>query len=345
MLAMVSALKDNLDLAGAIPRPGQWNAWFRFVTNALPTDRRMAAAGIFPGNRGSRRPLACFFCKKGEDDIRHIFGDCKPIKKALSTAAQAAGLALPRLGSMMALVTLIRPGPPPTTSLYPVFIITFVWAVWSDRLRFFSALDRPLPPRQVVSRLVEYTITHMAPARHKRATPEEVIKLANNPPPDALVGFSDGSSIPNPGPCGAGALLILPGTAGQALSTMALGAGDNNLGEIAGLLQVLVLLDEAYARGLVTGHPPLLLFTDSLLVVGALDWGWPTRGMPPLIRDLRQAYRDRKGLNPVQLYWVKGHSQIARNEIVDKAARVGARWCRDGILQTETVWSLGPDPP
>jgi ribonuclease HI len=228
--------------------------------------------------------------------------------------------------------------------LYPVFIITFVWAVWSERLRFSSALARPLPLRKAVSRLVEYTISHMAPERRKRATPEEVIKLANNPPPDALVGFSDGSSIPNPGPCGAGALLILPGAAGQALSTMALGKGDNNLGEIAGLLQILVLLDEAYERGLVAGHPPLLLFTDSLLVVGALDWGWSARDMPPLIRDLRHAYRDRKKVTSVALYWVKGHSQITRNEIVDKTAKTGAGWSRDGIQQTSTDWTLGPDP-
>jgi hypothetical protein len=143
------------------------------------------------------------------------------------------GLTLPHRVAMMFLVTLTRPGPQPISSLYPVFIITFVWAVCSERLRFSSALVRPLPSGKAVSRLVEHTILHMAPARHKRATPEEIIKLANNPPPDALVSFSNGSSIPNPGPCGAGALLILSGAAGQVLSTMALGEGDNNLGEIA----------------------------------------------------------------------------------------------------------------
>jgi ribonuclease HI len=60
------------------------------------------------------------------------------------------------------------------------------------------------------------------------------------------------------------------------------------------------------------------------LVVGALDWGWSARHMPPLIRDLRHAYRDRKNLTSVALYWVKGNSQITRNEIVDKTAKTGA---------------------
>ena len=86
---------------------------------------------------------------------------------------------------------------------------------------------------------------------------------------------------------------------------MSLGQGNNNLGEIAGMLQVLSLLDDAYSSSRLVGHPALLLFTDSLLVVGALEWGWSARNMPPLIKKLRRAYRKRKALNPVALYWVK----------------------------------------
>ena len=339
MSTKVANLKDNLKLAGAIPRPGQWNAWFRFTTNALPTDRRMAAAGLFPTNRNPRRPQACFFCKHGKDDVRHIFGRCRPIKKALHAAAQGAGLRLPSRASMRSLATLTTPTPQPASPLFAVLIITFVWAVWSDRLRFFSALEHPPSSRKVVTRLVEYTLTHLPRPRIKRITPAAVIELANNPPPEALVGFSDGSSIPNPGPCGAGALLILPHGAGQALCAMSLGQGDNNLGEIAGTHQVLRLLDEAYKNGRIVGHPPLLLFTDSLLVVGALEWGWSARNMPPLIRDLRCAYRERKSLNPVALYWVKGHSNITHNETVDQEAKTGARWSLTGAIRIRTVWT------
>jgi hypothetical protein len=82
---------------------------------------------------------------------------------------------------------------------------------FSEGLTSYSILG----PLEALSRLVEDTTSHMAPERRKNATPEEVMKLACNPPPDALVGFSYGSSIPNPGPCGAGALLILPGPCGR----------------------------------------------------------------------------------------------------------------------------------
>jgi hypothetical protein len=79
MLIQVARLKANLKLAGAIPRLGQWNTWFCFITNALPTDKSIAAAGILPPNRNPDRPQACFMCKNGKDDLRHVFGDCPAV--------------------------------------------------------------------------------------------------------------------------------------------------------------------------------------------------------------------------------------------------------------------------
>jgi hypothetical protein len=87
---------------------------------------------------------------------------------------------------------------------------------------------------------VEYTCTHFPRQKSKRTTPEAVITLANNPDPTAITGFSDGSALGNPGPCGAGALLFLPHGKGKATASLKLGHGDNNKGEIEGLLHVLV---------------------------------------------------------------------------------------------------------
>jgi ribonuclease HI len=302
----------------------------------------MAEAGILPANRNPNRPHACFLCNDGIDDLRHVFGDCAPVAQALHGAALKLGVTLPLGATMLEMTTLTAPAPQtlPVSPLFSLFMITFVWAVWSDRQRFFSAI--PVPPSQatVSARLEEYTLTHLPRPRSKRTTPEAVIALANNPPSDAIVGFADGSAIPNPGPCGASALLFLPEGAGHAISAMSLGPGDNNLGEIAAMLRVLTLLDEAYERDLVDGHPPLLLFTDSLLVVGALEWGWATTNMPPKIRDLLKAYRARKVLNSVVLYWVKGHSDITHNETVDKEAKEGAIWSKAGRIHTRTRWTL-----
>jgi hypothetical protein len=231
---------------------------------------------INPTNRNPLRLQSCFFCNNGIDDVRHIYGTCKVMKAALRSTARAVGIRLPRRETMMSITTLTTRGTTPTTPLFPVFIITFVWAVWSGRQHLSSALKQPLPPATIVAHLETYKCTHLPQPQSKRTTPEAVIPLANNPPPEALVGFADGSSTctPNPGPCGAGALFFLPHASGTAIYTMSLGLGDNNLGEIAGLLHILRLVDEAYTKGRINGHPALLLFTDTLLVVGALKWGW-----------------------------------------------------------------------
>jgi ribonuclease HI len=192
---------------------------------------------------------------------------------------------------------------------------------------------------------VEYTLTHLPRHQRKRDTPADVVELANNPDPEAIAGFSDGSALGNPGPCGAGALVILPRHAGTAVSSLSLGLGDNNVGEIAGLHQVLRLVDKAYERRLIRGSPPLLLFTDSLLVIGALEWGWSTKNMPPSIRALRIAYKARNALNPTVLYWVKGHTDVTHNETVDVQAKIGAARSRDWPSRnptTRTRWTLGP---
>ena len=342
MLVKVRHLKANLLLAGSTPKPGQWNTWLRCVTNALPTDLRLAAAGVFPTNRSPGNQHECFLCDDGQDDLRHIFRDCAPVEQALRSAAITLKLTLPASSTLMDLVTLTTPPPTPANPIFSLFIITFVWAVWSDRQRFFTTLPQPLSQIQTAGRLEEYAICHLPQPRAKRTTPADVLKLANNPPPEALVGFSDGSAIPNPGPCGAGALLFLPLNAGKVSCAMSLGQGDNNVGEIAGMLKLLNLIDEAYRRGLVHGHPPVLLFTDSLLVVGALEWGWAMTHMPPSIRGLLKAYRTRKACNPTLLYWVKAHSEVTHNETVDQDAKLGASWSNDATQdgRTRTRWVL-----
>jgi ribonuclease HI len=299
----------------------------------------MTKVGINPTNRDPLRPQSYFFSNDGKDFVRQIFGTCKTINPALRSTARAVGIRFPRRETMMSITTLTTEGTTPTTPLFPVFIITFVWAVWSGRQHLFSALKQPPPPVTIVAHLETYTCTHLPQPQRKRTTPETVISLTNNPPPEVLVGFADGSSIPNPGPCGADALLFPPHNSGTAISTMSLGLGDNNLGEIAGLPKILRLVDEGYTKGRINGHPALLLFTDSLLVVGALEWGWSTRNMPQLIGNLRRVYRQRKTINSVTLYWVQGHSQIIYNEVVDKRAKVGVRWSQEGFVCSRTKWN------
>ena len=72
-----------------------------------------------------------------------------------------------------------------------------------------------------------------------------------------------------------GVHLILPFETGTVTDSFALGAGDNNVGEVAGLLQLrLSASSSVHASGASSlATHSLLRVSDSLLVVGALEWG------------------------------------------------------------------------
>ncbi len=121
-------------------------------------------------------------------------------------------------------------------------IVAFNWLVWMDSRRFFKTMGFPPDHASAVARLSTTTITAWlrcakaewhrplgelaltrfaaaaAPSHSSNAfgaagqrTPEQqancvayTARVLARMPATALVGFTDGSAIPNPGPCGAG---------------------------------------------------------------------------------------------------------------------------------------------
>jgi hypothetical protein len=159
--------------------------------NVLPSDRRITKVDINPTNRNPLRPQSSFFCNDGKDEVRHIFDTCKTIKDGLSSTVRTVGIRLSHRETMMSITTLTTKGTIPTTPLSSVFIVTFVWAVWSGRQHLFRDLKQPPPPATIVIHLETYTCTHLPQTQRKRTTPDVVIAFANNPPPEVLVGFGD----------------------------------------------------------------------------------------------------------------------------------------------------------
>ena len=255
------------------------------------------------------------------------------MRAALLAAAQRCRITLPD-ATTLTLATLSYPTDDWESSRIVAcarLLLAFLAAVWRERREFFTGLPRVPDATSATHRLTERTLYTLPPVRGKRLTPKAVLALANDPPPSAVVGFSDGSALGNPGPAGAGALLLLPHARGRASDSIALGEGDNNAGEIEGLLRVLELYLEAERRGLTEGASALLLFTDSLLVLGALEWGWSLTKLPPRIRALRTLvlYLQVKARITVKLYWVRGHTGVVHNEEVDELAKLGAARSRD----------------
>ena len=144
--------------------------------------------------------------------------------------------------------------------------------------------------------------------------------------PDTGV-FTDGSSIPNPGPGGWGAVYVRDGEVvgeqhGYEPNTT------NNRMELRALQAALELVPEG---------TPARIHTDSNLAVRTItEWaaGWEKRGWVrktgpvenlDLVRPLYEAFRDRPEL---ELVWIKAHAGNRWNEYADALATA---WARDEV--------------
>jgi ribonuclease HI len=159
--------------------------------------------------------------------------------------------------------------------------------------------------------------------REENLTRAQVLaKYAGGP---ATGVFTDGSSIPNPGPGGWGVVWVEDGEVreerhGQEARTT------NNRMELTALIEAYRMLPAAAA---------LLVFTDSRLCVDTITrwapaWerrGWKRKGEPlknlDLVRELLRLHRAHPGC---RLEWIAAHSGYRWNEYADALATA---WMRD----------------
>ena len=126
---------------------------------------------------------------------------------------------------------------------------------------------------------------------------------------DAYHLWSDGACSGNPGPAGAGTVL-LDGDHRTEWSTW-LGSGTNNIAELVGILQGLEALPRPVDRTVV-------VHTDSQYGIGVLARGWKAKANGELIAEIKDAL---EGLPRVVWHWVRGHEGVALNERCDTLAR------------------------
>ena len=145
-----------------------------------------------------------------------------------------------------------------------------------------------------------------------------------------VAGFTDGSALGNPGSCGGGYVIYHKGEV-VTEEWIALGMGDNNLGEMAALLAIfqrLILLFEAgdFQKGI-----RCLVFSDSAGCIGYLDRGCKSPTTKKLSRDTRSALTALRKITKTLLYWIRGHVDIPGNEKADKKAREGANKSKEDL--------------
>ncbi len=214
----------------------------------------------------------------------------------------------------------------------------FNGVVWFERTYYFKMMSVPPPLEEATNWLAEVAALDLLisfgpkaatglgsagkrTAAQKKAAKKYGDRLLASVLPHSLVGFTDGSANPNPGPCGAGAYVygnVLPYWDTE--RTAALGHGTNNLGELwavgLALQAALIALSQPHT------YTQLYIFTDSQFTKGVLTLGWRSNTHPALAKKIKQMIRDFP--IPVITAWVPAHVGLASNERADVLADLGS---------------------
>ena len=150
---------------------------------------------------------------------------------------------------------------------------------------------------------------------------------------DTVFIFTDGSCRQNPGPCGAGACVFLPGQEEcielkKPVSKLA----SILLGElVANEIALSSIQNEARRKKI----GPVKIFCDSQSAVGLLTLGWTPTSYQGTIGKIKKQIEGlkQKGLT-IDIAWTPGHADIAGNEIADRLAKEAAKEA-EGIDETQ----------
>lgn len=128
----------------------------------------------------------------------------------------------------------------------------------------------------------------------------------------AIIAFTDGACIGNPGPAGIGYLVVFPD--GKRIQRgEPLGQATNNIAELSAIGRVLDIAGAA--------DGPLVIHCDSAYAIGVLTAGWKAKANQDLVAGLRHALRGAPG---AVLRKVLAHTGVVENELVDRLARRAA---------------------
>ena len=123
-------------------------------------------------------------------------------------------------------------------------------------------------------------------------------------PAHAIHVWTDGGAAPNPGPSGAG-VVIVDGEKTTEVSQF-LGPGTNQTAELTAILIGLTKIEK---------DRPVIVYSDSAYSIGLLSQGWKAKANVELVEKLRAVCREFKELRFVK---VAGHAGIPLNERTDQ---------------------------
>jgi len=147
--------------------------------------------------------------------------------------------------------------------------------------------------------------------------------------------FTDGSAIPNPGPCGAGAFFLTPADIRGMLPPRiiaSLGPGDNLAGELWAIGMALEVLLRAPNLNLPNQTRTITLYSDCSPAIGAVFHNWSTTKWTKLALKAQLTLRKLRKYYKVSSVWIPAHTGIPGNEEADRLAKLGATTFADSDL-------------
>jgi ribonuclease HI len=130
---------------------------------------------------------------------------------------------------------------------------------------------------------------------------------------DGWLAYTDGACSGNPGPAGAGFVIIHPGGKIDEGYEF-LGTSTNNVAELTAILRAVEIIPAS--------APSILVHTDSQYSIGVLTKGWKAKANQELVAVTKKALANRP---QARLAYVPGHAGVPMNERADELAREAIR--------------------
>ena len=326
--ALFDAIVSNITNAKGVPPFVRFHQ-FTLIHNALATSRRMRHQ-----NKLSLDQVPpCFFCGTEQDSLTHIYSSCVVVRTAraafLSSLAPSCVLPLSLLSSFLFGV------PPPTAP----HIMLFNFATWSFRkqaLASRSERDQTWTCNRIVelaTGLVRNVVSKTKTKVKRPTASDDHNTTVASLPASSLICYTDGSSSPNPGPCGAGVSIFDQHNHTVHDAGAALGFGSNNIAELYALGICLSLLSQLIPLLL---PPSAVIFCDSLFAINSASSTSVPKAHKPLVNALRAVYTATAALPcKIAIKWVKGHGGVGGNERVD---RISKRYASLSSTSPPSTW-------
>ena len=149
--------------------------------------------------------------------------------------------------------------------------------------------------------------------KNQEAQSREIIeKIIDGLNEKTVIAFTDGSCLGNPGPCGTGACLYMPGYTDPILHKQPVTSyGSILLGELIAIKMVINTIQNQTERREIIEK--IHIFSDSQCVIGHLTLRWEAKTHKASIQEVKSSIQMLKSAEVhVDISWTPGHSLISK---------------------------------